>query len=77
MCVCLCVRKISIFELKSDFYVTKVLFDADFDKNNENFLRSTFRPLLGHLRGREGPKIDLIIFLLFLSKSASKSTMVT
>ena len=54
--MCLCVRKISVFELKSDFYVTIVLFETDFHKNKENFLRSIFRPILGHLRGPEGPK---------------------
>ena len=37
-------------ELESNFYVTKVVLDADYDKINENFLRSTFKPIFGHIR---------------------------
>ena len=37
-------------ELESNFYVTKVVLDADYDKTNETFLRSTFIPIFGHIR---------------------------
>ena len=37
------------FELESYFKVTIVFFDADSDKNNENFLISIFQLVLGHL----------------------------
>ena len=38
-------------ELESNFYVTKVVLDADYDKTNENFLRSTFKPIVWPYKG--------------------------
>ena len=35
-----------IFELESQFNVIIVFFDVDYDKINDNFLRSTFDPFL-------------------------------
>ena len=37
-------------ELESNFYVNKVLLDADYDKLNTNFLRPTFKSVFGLIR---------------------------
>ena len=45
-------------ELESNFYVNKVLLDADYDKINENFLRPTIKPIFGHIKDLQGSKIQ-------------------